>query len=346
MLLILLYLIGALSLSFLCSVLEAVILSTPISFITMKENEGSKVATRLKKYKSNIDKPVAAILSLNTIAHTIGAAGVGSESVKIFGQEYFGIISAILTLLILVLSEIIPKTIGATYWRTLCLPATRIIHFLVIITYPLVILSEFITRIFSSKEHPVSVSREEVSAMVNVGTEEGVFKAKESSIIQNFLKLEKIIAKEIMTPSLVVAIAHENMTMQELFENKQYNNYSRIPLYNENDEIITGYILRSSVLSKISEGNFNEPLKNIIRPILYFNENDSVSSIWEKLIENKEHISVIQDDYGCMRGIVTMEDVIETMLGVEIVDENDKVVDMQKLAKETSESYKKRARII
>lgn len=346
MLLILLYLIGALSLSFLCSVLEAVILSTPISFITMKENEGSKVAVRLKKYKSNIDKPVAAILSLNTIAHTIGAAGVGSESVKIFGQEYFGIISAILTLLILVLSEIIPKTIGATYWRSLCLPATRIIHLLVIITYPLVILSEFITKIFSSKEHPVSVSREEVSAMVNVGTEEGVFKAKESSIIQNFLKLEKIIAKEIMTPSLVVASAHENMTMQELFDNKLYNNYSRIPLYNENSEIITGYVLRSSVLSKISEDNFNEPLKNIIRPILYFNENDSVSSIWEKLIEKKEHISVIQDEFGCMRGIVTMEDVIETMLGVEIVDENDKAVDMQEFAKRTSENYKKTARII
>lgn len=346
MLLILLYLLGALSLSFLCSVLEAVLLSTPISFITMKEKEGNKTAVRLKEYKSNIDKPVAAILSLNTIAHTIGAAGVGSESVKVFGQEYFGIISTILTLLILVLSEIIPKTIGATYWRRLCIPATRVIHTLILITYPLVVLSEVITKIFSSKEHQVSISREEVSAMVNVGTEEGVFKAKESSIIQNFLKLEKIIAKEIMTPSLVVAIAHENMTMQELFENKQYNNYSRIPLYNENDEIITGYILRSCVLSKISKDNFNEPLKTIIRPILYFNENDSVSYIWEKLIENKEHISVIQDDYGCMRGIVTMEDVIETMLGVEIVDENDKAIDMQEFAKKTSESYRKTARII
>lgn len=152
----------------------------------MKEKEGNKTAVRLKEYKSNIDKPVAAILSLNTIAHTIGAAGVGSESVKVFGQEYFGIISTILTLLILVLSEIIPKTIGATYWRRLCIPATRVIHTLILITYPLVVLSEVITKIFSSKEHQVSISREEVSAMVNVGTEEGVFKAKESSIIQNF----------------------------------------------------------------------------------------------------------------------------------------------------------------
>lgn len=346
MLLILLYLIGALSLSFLCSVLEAVLLSTPVSFITMKEEEGSKTAKLLKKYKSNIDRPVAAILSLNTIAHTIGAAGVGSESVKIFGEEYFGIISGVLTLLILVLSEIIPKTIGATYWRSLCIPSTKIIHVLIVITYPLVILSEFITKAFSSSSHQVSVSREEVSAMVNVGTEEGVFKAKESSIIQNFLKLEKIVAKEIMTPSLVVSMAQEDMTMKDFFDNKSYNTYSRIPVYKDNDEIITGYILRSSVLSKISEDNFSETLKNIIRPILYFNENDSVSLIWEKMLENKEHISVIQDDYGCMRGIVTMEDVIETMLGVEIVDENDKAVDMQELAKEASKNYRKTVRIL
>ncbi len=346
MLLILLYLIGALSLSFLCSVLEAVLLSTPVSFITMKEEEGSKTAKRLKKYKSNIDRPVAAILSLNTIAHTIGAAGVGSESVKIFGEEYFGIISGVLTLLILVLSEIIPKTIGATYWRSLCIPSTKIIHVLIVITYPLVILSEFITKAFSSSSHQVSVSREEVSAMVNVGTEEGVFKAKESSIIQNFLKLEKIVAKEIMTPSLVVSMAQEDMTMKDFFDNKSYNTYSRIPVYKDNDEIITGYILRSSVLAKISEDNFSETLKNIIRPILYFNENDSVSLIWEKMLENKEHISVIQDDYGCMRGIVTMEDVIETMLGVEIVDENDKAVDMQELAKEASKNYRKTVRIL
>ncbi len=346
MLLILLYLIGALSLSFLCSVLEAVLLSTPVSFITMKEKEGSKTAKRLKKYKSNIDRPVAAILSLNTIAHTIGAAGVGSESVKIFGEEYFGIISGVLTLLILVLSEIIPKTIGATYWRSMCIPSTKIIYVLIVITYPLVILSEFITKVFSSSSHQVSVSREEVSAMVNVGAEEGVFKAKESSIIQNFLKLEKIVAKEIMTPSLVVSMAQEDMTMKDFFDNKSYNTYSRIPVYKDNDEIITGYILRSSVLAKISEDNFNETLKNIIRPILYFNENESVSLIWEKMLENKEHISVIQDDYGCMRGIVTMEDVIETMLGVEIVDENDKAVDMQELAKEASKNYRKTVRIL
>ena len=332
--LILLYLIGALSLSFLCSVLEAVLLSTPMSFISMKESQGARSASLLKKYKTNIDKPVAAILSLNTIAHTIGAAGVGSESVKIFGEEYFGVISAILTLLILVLSEIIPKTIGASYWRSLALPATRIIHILVIITYPLVLLSEVITRIFSPKKQQFSVSREEVSAMVNVGVEEGVFQAKENKIIQNFIKLVNVTAKEIMTPNLVVASAPESMTLREFYHNEQFNPYSRIPVYKENKNYITGYVLRATVLERLSEDKFNLSLSELARPILSFQEKESVSAIWEKMLENKEHISIITDEYGCLRGIVTMEDVIETMLGVEIVDEYDTTTDMQVLARE------------
>ena len=178
------YLIGALAISFMCSILEAVLLSTPMSFITMKEEQGVKTAARLKEFKSNVDRPVAAILSLNTIAHTIGAAGVGAEAVKIWGQEAFGIISAILTLLILVLSEIIPKTVGASYWRSLAMPTTKIIQWLIYITYPLVLLSELITKAFSPKEQP-TISREEVSAMVTVGTEEGVFEAEENKMIQS-----------------------------------------------------------------------------------------------------------------------------------------------------------------
>lgn len=336
MVLILLYLFGALALSFLCSVLEAVLLSTPMSFISMKEREGHKSAVLLKKYKTNIDKPVAAILSLNTIAHTIGAAGVGSESVKIFGEEYFGIISAILTLLILVLSEIIPKTIGGYYWRTLAIPATRIIHVLVVITYPLVILSEYITHIFSPKKKQISISREEVSAMVNVGMEEGVFKAKESRVIQSFIKLITVKAKDVMTPNLVVESVDVNSTFKEFYEDKTLLPYSRIPVYNESKDCIVGYVLKDTVLAKISEDKFDETLASIVRPIISFKEDESVSNIWEKLLETREHISVIVDEYGCMRGIVTMEDVIETMLGVEIVDENDTSTDMQELAREVS----------
>ncbi len=340
--LILLYLLGALALSFLCSVLEAVLLSTPMSFISMKESQGAKSAPLLKNLKTNIDRPVAAILSLNTIAHTVGAAGVGAEAVKIFGEEYFGIISAILTILILVLSEIIPKTVGATYWRTLAMPSTRIIHGLIIITYPLVLLSELITKIFASKKQQLSVSREEVSAMVNVGMEEGVFQAKENKIIQSFIKLVNVKAEEIMTPNLVVASANENMTLRDFYNDKQFGAYSRIPVYREDKDYITGYILRVKVLEKLSEDKFDMTLSEIVRPILSFHENEAVSNIWEKMLENKEHISIIIDDYGCLRGIVTMEDVIETMLGVEIVDEYDTTTDMQSLAREKWQKIKQR----
>lgn len=325
------YLIGALALSFLCSVLEAVLLSTPMSFITMKENEGAKNAPRLKEYKSNIDKPIAAILSLNTIAHTIGAAGVGAEAVRIFGEASFGIISAIMTLLILVLSEIIPKTIGASYWRKLAMPATSVIHFLVIVTYPLVWLSEYITKIFSSNEEQVSVSREEVSAMVAVASEEGVLKAQESKIIQNTIKLTNVTAEEIMTPNLVVVSVPESMTAKEFFDTTELT-YSRIPVYADNKDYIKGYVLKSTILELIAKDRFDTRLSEIMRPILSFNDDESVFNIWEKLLEKKEHISVIQDKYGCLRGIVTMEDVIETMLGEEIVDEVDTDADLQQVA--------------
>lgn len=331
MLLLLTYLIGALALSFLCSVLEAVLLSTPMSFITMKEAEGAKGALRLKQYKTNIDKPIAAILSLNTIAHTVGAAGVGAEATKIFGEASFGIISAILTLLILVLSEIIPKTIGATYWRRLAIPSAAVIHFLVLITYPLVWLSEYITRFFSSNEKVLSMSREEVSAIVSVASEEGVLKEPESRIMQNTIRLSNIRTEEIMTPNLMVVSVPEEMTVKEFFDNVELH-YSRIPVYKENKDYITGYVLKSTILELLAKDRFSVRMSDIKRPILRFDDGDSVLPVWDKLLATKEHISVITDSYGCLRGIVTMEDVIETMLGEEIVDEADTEVDLQQAA--------------
>lgn len=333
--LLLLYLFAALGFSFLCSVLEAVLLSTPMTFVSMLESEGRTGASLLKKYKQDIDKPISAILTLNTIAHTVGAAGVGAQSQEIWGDEFFALTSAVLTFLILVLSEIIPKTIGASYWRQLAIPAVRIIHTLVIITYPFVLLSEFITHFFSSNHQPMTVSREEVSAMVNVGAEEGVLATKENRMIQNLLKLDDIKARDIMTPSSVVEMAEESMTLREFYRHDAYSTYSRIPVYNEeNDDFIKGYVLRQTILEKLSEDKFELRLTDIVRPVLTFQENEPVSKIWEKLLAKKEHISVIIDEYGCFRGIVTMEDVIETMLGTEIVDEKDTVTDMQELARE------------
>lgn len=343
--LIFLYLSIALFVSFLCSVLEAVLLSTPASFITMKETEGAKGAKLLKKLKNNIDRPISAILSLNTVAHTVGASGVGAEAVKVFGEEYFGIISFILTLLILVLSEIIPKTIGARYWRTLAVPSASVVQFMILLTYPLVLLSEFITKIFSSgKQH--SVSREEVSAMAKVGAEEGVLKVEENKMIQNMLKLSNVKVEQIMTPSVVVECADENLTMREFYSDKNFRNYSRIPLFVDDDDYITGYVLRQTVLENLADDKFEKKLSEISRPILSFPESASVSAVWEKMLAKKEHISVVIDEYGCFRGIVTMEDIIETVLGFEIVDENDKVEDMQKLARDKWAKMKEEGNIL
>lgn len=333
--LILLYFLGALSLSFLCSVLEAVLLSTPMSYISMRGNQGSKTATLMKQYKNNVDRPVGAILSLNTIAHTIGSAGVGAESIKIFGEQYFGLISAILTLLILVLSEIIPKTIGASYWRSLALPSTRIIRVLILITYPLVLLSELITKVFTPRGNQASMSREEVSAMVDVGTTEGIFRESESKLIKSCIALSGVKARQIMTPSIVVESACQDLTVKD-FQAKQSWSFSRIPVYAGDKDYITGYVLKDAVLKLLSEDQFHVKLSDLKRPILTFREEESVFQIWEKMLEKREHISVIIDEYGGLRGLVTMEDIIETMTGVEIVDEDDVAVDMQALAKEKS----------
>lgn len=331
----LLYFLGALSLSFLCSVLEAVLLSTPMSYISMRENQGSKTATLMKQYKNNVDRPVGAILSLNTIAHTIGSAGVGAESIKIFGEQYFGLISAILTLLILVLSEIIPKTIGASYWRSLAMPSTRIIRVLILITYPLVLLSELITKVFTPRGNQASMSREEVSAMVDVGTTEGIFRESESKLIKSCIALSGVKARQIMTPSIVVESACQDLTVKD-FQAKQSWSFSRIPVYAGDKDYITGYVLKDAVLKLLSEDQFHVKLSDLKRPILTFREEESVFQIWEKMLEKREHISVIIDEYGGLRGLVTMEDIIETMTGVEIVDEDDVAVDMQALAKEKS----------
>lgn len=329
------YLFGALAISFMCSVLEAVLLSTPISFITAKEQEGKKSATVLKDLKNNVDRPVGAILSLNTIAHTIGSAGVGAEVTRIWGDEWFGIASVVLTLLILIFSEIIPKTIGSNSWRSLALPSAGIIKFLIYITYPFVILSELITKLFSSKEkdNTITVSREEVSAMVDMGTDEGVFKESESRIIKSCLKLSNVKAKEIMTPKIVLEMADESMSLKEFYDANDWR-FSRIPIFKEDKDNVTGYVLKDIILEELSEDQFDIKLSEMKRPILTFSEDESVFTIWEKMLGMREHISIIVDEFGGLRGVVTMEDVLETMIGVEIVDEQDTTTDMQELARE------------
>jgi len=334
MTLLLFYLFLALFVSFLCSVMESVLLSTPISFLNVKKESGYQSATTFIKLKNNIERPLSAILSLNTVAHTIGAAGVGAQATKIFGELYFGIISAILTLLILVFSEIIPKTIGARYWRKLALGSGIIINTMVIITYPLVIMTGYITKLFSRDKNELSVSREEISAMANIGTEEGIFEEKENKIIQNLIRLKTVKVTEIMTPRVVVTVADENMSLKEFLLKKEFLHYSRIPVYSKNNENITGYVFRQTVFEKLAEDEANLKLRDIRREIVIAHEFQTLLNLWEVLLEKKEHIALIVDEYGGMDGIVTMEDIIETLLGIEIVDERDQVIDMQQYARE------------
>ena len=339
--LLLLFLLSAMGISFLCSILESVLLSTPLSYITMREDEGYKPATRFLQYKEESARPLAAILALNTIANTVGAAGVGRQAQILGGSELFGWISALTTLLILIFAEIIPKTIGTSYYRKLMGFTTKTLRVLIVLMYPIVILIELITKIFQKDDDEASVSREEVSAMANVGEEEGVIDKDENRIIQNVIKLDKVKAYDVMTPRVVCQTASENMSLKNFYKDKDFEHYSRIPVYSESDEYITGYILRSEALECLAEDKFDMRLSEIKRDITFFNEEQSVADIWDTLLTKKEQIGLIIDEYGCFQGILTLEDIIETILGLEIIDENDEASDMQQFARER---WKQRAK--
>ena len=331
----LLFLLGALVISFLCSILEATLMSTPISYITMREEEGYKPATRFKEYKQDPSRPIAAILSLNTIANTIGAAGVGSQATKLFGSQWFGLVSALMTILILVFSEIIPKTLGTTRWKSLMGFATAMIRALIFLMYPLVLLIELLTDLITPEElEEPAVSRDEVSAMANVAEEEGDLEEDENTIIQNLISMDEVKAFDVMTPRVVCEIAPESMTLKAFYKNKRYRHHSRIPVYADNDEYITGYILRMEALQLMAEDKFDLTLGEIRREVATFDEDTSLDQIWDEMLSKDEQIAIIINEYGSFQGILTLEDVIETLLGSEIVDENDTVRDMQQLARD------------
>jgi CBS domain containing-hemolysin-like protein len=314
--------------------MEAVLLSTPQSFLIVKQENGSRWAAAFIDLKNDIDKPLSAILSLNTVAHTIGAAGVGAQAVKVFGEASFGIVSAIMTILILVITEIIPKTIGAKYWRNLTMITTYTIKGMIIIAYPLVVASALITKMIAKNKQEQTTSREEIAALTNIGAGEGIFSEKENRIIQNLLKLKNVGVREIMTPRVVVALADENLSLDDFLKSKDYLKYSRIPVYSENEDNVTGYVFRQVILEKLTENQHNLKLKDIKREIVIVPNTIILFALWEKLLERKEHIALIVDEYGGLDGIVTMEDIIETLLGLEIVDEKDTIPDMQAYARE------------
>ena len=340
MTLLLVFLLVAMLISFLCSVLGASLMSTPISYITMREEEGYKPATLLKQYKTDPSKALAAILSLNTIANTVGAAGVGKQATEVFGSQWFGLVSAIVTVLILVFSEIIPKNIGSTRWRRLTGFTAYTIKGLIYCLYPIVVAVVWLQKLFTPKDSDTTVSREEVSALADVAEESGELDEDENEVIQNIISLDEMTATDAMTPRVVAAIAPESMPLKRFYKDKRFMHHSRIPVYADNDEYITGYILRMEALQLLAEDKDDVTLGDIRRDIATFPEETTLDVIWDEMISKDEQISVIIDEYGSFQGILTLEDVIETILGNEIVDERDEVRDMQELA---MERWRKRA---
>lgn len=323
----------AIGVSFICSILEAVLLSVNSAYIAMLENEGHKSASLLKTFKRNIDQPLAAILTLNTISHTIGAAVAGAQAAVVFGNAYLGVFSGILTLLILVFSEIIPKTIGAQYWREFAPASAHTLKYMILVLYPFVKLSELLTKSINSEPTITGFSREEFSAMADLSSEDGLLEAQESHFIKSLLLLPTMTVKDAMTPRTIIFSLQDTLLVDEFFHKYDHVVFSRIPIYNSTAENIIGFVFRSDLLLAKARGNGHQRLSNYLRPIKAIATNLPLQDVFNRFIEARTHIMLAVDEYGSVHGIITLEDVIETALGLEIVDEKDKAVDMQKEAR-------------
>lgn len=351
MTLLIIYALVSIFFSFLCSILEAVLLSVTPTFVNLKKKEGKLYAKALEMMKKDVDKPLIAILTLNTVAHTVGAILVGVQAEKTFGSgnNIVGIVSAVMTVLILVLSEIIPKTIGATYWKELAGFSTRVLNILIFVfkwTGVIWVLQLF-TRIFGKSAHGESIlSREDFHAMTDIAHEEGVFEKSESIVIKNLLNFKKILVKDVMTPRTVLKLAPEDQNIKDFFEQNKDLRFSRIPIYKNKSDNITGYVLKDDIFREVAEGKIEQNLIDLKRTLLVVERNIAIPNLFEKFVQEKEHVALVVDDYGSVSGLVTMEDVIETLLGLEIMDESDTDSDMQELARQNWEKRAKRLGII
>lgn len=352
--------------SFLCSILEAVLLSVTPTFINIKKKEGKAYASTLQALKTDVDKPLIAILTLNTIAHTVGAILVGVQAkvayVELYGSKarsFFGIafteelmvgvVSSVMTILILVLSEIIPKTIGATYWKRLANFTTKA---LTILIWPLRVtgmiwLLQLTTRLIGKKGHHGSVlSREDFHAMTDLAEEKGVFHESESKVIKNLLTFKEVKAKDVMTPRTVIKTENENTTVEEFFNKNLNLRFSRIPIYVDTEDNIKGLVLKDDVFKEMALSNGDKKLSELKREIIIVDRNLSIPILFEKLVETRNHMALVVDEYGSVSGLVTMEDVIETLLGLEIMDESDNVSDLQLQARKSWEARAKKLGIL
>ncbi|WP_203257418.1 CNNM domain-containing protein [Hyunsoonleella ulvae] len=351
--------------SFLCSILEAVLLSVTPTFINLKKQEGKTYAIELEILKKDVDRPLIAILTLNTIAHTVGAILVGvqakvayaemygSETKSILGFEYtedvmVGVVSTIMTILILVASEIIPKTIGATYWKGLANFTAKALKILI---FPLkwtgiLWLLQLTTKLIGGKGHGSVLSREGFMAMTDIAHEEGVFQENESKIIKNLLTFKEVFAKDVMTPRTVMQTEDETTTVEDFFKRNLNLRFSRIPVYADDSDNITGLVLKDEIFKEMALGKGSKKLSGLKRDIIVVNRGLPIPTLFEKLVESRNHMALVVDEYGSVSGLVTMEDVIETLLGMEIMDESDNVSDLQHLARKSWEARAKKLGII
>jgi len=335
MLLLVIYVLIALGFSFLCSIAEAVILSVTRPYISLLEREGHRSGRVLRRLKEDINAPLAAILTLNTVAHTVGAAGAGAQAAAVFGSHYLGIASAILTLLILVFSEIIPKTLGAVYWRQLAPATAYVLRYLVLLLKPFVWLSEWLTRGLAHGPTLTGFSREEFAVMAEIGEAEGQLERHESSILHNlFFTLRDHTVREVMTPRTVVFSLSEAMSVGDAYEQVEKSRFSRIPVYEQDDpDLVVGFVLKQDLLQAYARGVRDDTLRSLRRDLLMLPETAAIYQVFHKMLARRVQITAVVDEYGSLEGVVTLEDILETLLGEEIVDEADKTPDRQALAK-------------
>ncbi|MFT7053155.1 MAG: CBS domain containing-hemolysin-like protein [Psychromonas sp.] len=334
MTLLLFYIFIAIGVSFLCSVLEAVLLSITPTFIAQIKESNNRAGEVLEKTKLNLDQSISSILILNTFAHTMGAAGVGAQAVRVYGAKWESLIAILLTLAILYLSEIIPKTLGVTFWRKLAIPCAYIIRFLVYLMFPLVWLATRLTSLFSRHGNE-NISREEVLAFAVLSYKEGGIKTQEKLLVENIFKLRDAKVKDILTPRTVMHALPESTTVKQALGLANTAIFTRIPVYSDTIDNITGIIIKGQLYESERQGLGDIQLKEIKSPIYRISKDFPILNLFDVFIKRQEHLFLVEDQFGQTSGVVTLEDAVETLLGSEILDESDQVADLQKLAKET-----------
>ena len=321
--------------SFLCSIWEAVLLSITPSYTQTMVSEGGELGRTLEAFKANIDRPLAAILTLNTIAHTAGAIGVGAQATAIWGASVIStaVVPVVMTLAILILSEIIPKTIGANYWRELAPFTVKSLNLILVVLAPLVFVTQLITKALKKDKEASVLSRADFTAMAELGEREGVFDEGESTILKNLLRFDTVLAEHVMTPRTVVVAGDQSMTVRAFHDTHPRLRFSRVPVFEGSLDKVSGYVLKDAVLRALVDGEDDTPLSALRRDIAAVNESYPIPQLFEHFTMRREHLALVVDEFGGTAGIVSMEDVIETLIGVEIVDEQDGSSDMQALAR-------------